>query len=82
MSIVPGLNPDGTPQLNGLLGSTTKLKKETMGEANKLIQSANDTKEVFTNAAKTIKGDLKSLSSVFNSLKKPKNTPSNPPDRV
>jgi hypothetical protein len=79
MSIVPGLNPDGTPQLNGLLNSTTKLTEETMGEANKLIQSANDTKEGFTNAAKTIKGDLKSLSSVFNSLKKPKNTP---PDRV
>jgi hypothetical protein len=55
MSIVPGLNPDGTPQLNKLLGSTTKLKEETMGEANKL------------------KG-------MFNL--KPKNTPTEPPNRV
>lgn len=82
MSIVPGLNPDGTPQLNKLLDSTTKLTEETMGEAKKLKQSAKDTKDGFTNAANTVKGDLKNLSSVFKSLK-PKNTTSNPPpDRV
>ena len=81
MSIVPGLNPDGTPQLNGLLGSTTKLQKETMGEANKLKERAANTKNNFENAANTVKGDFKSLSSVFKSLT-PKNTPTEPPNRV
>lgn len=75
MSIVPGLNPDGTPQLNGLLNSTTKLTEETMGEANKLKESVNNTKKGFTNAANTVKGDLNKLKGMFS----PKNTP---PDRV
>jgi hypothetical protein len=77
MSIVPGLNPDGTPQLNGLIDSTTKLNKEMMGEANKLKESVNNTKNGFKNAANTVKGDLKNLFSLT-----PKNTPSEPPNRV
>ena len=75
MSIVPGLNPDGTPQLNGLLNSTTKLTEETMGEANKLKERAANTKKGFENAANTVKGDFQKLKGMFS----PKNTP---PDRV
>lgn len=75
MSIVPGLNPDGTPQLNGLLDSTTKLTEETMGEANKLKERAANTKKGFENAANTVKGDFQKLKGMFS----PKNTP---PDRV
>lgn len=73
MSIVPGLNPDGTPQLNGLLNSTTKLTEETMGEANKLKESATNTKKGFENAANTVKGDFQKLKGMFS----PKNTPPN-----
>lgn len=73
MSIVPGLNPDGTPQLNGLLDSTTKLTEETMGEANKLKESVANTKKGFENAANTVKGDFQKLKGMFS----PKNTPPN-----
>jgi hypothetical protein len=48
-----------------------------MGEANKLKESVNNTKNGFKNAANTVKGDLKNLFSLT-----PKNTPSEPPNRV